>query len=88
MLDAAVETLRQHARVVLHFHPDRIGVKPITVAEALLEEGRYRSQFETGLSSGGLTVDPAICGSGRCLVAHTTVRRPRLAIGRSMVRWS
>jgi hypothetical protein len=56
-LDVAAETIRQHARVVVHFHPDRIGVKPIT-AEALLEEGEYRSQFETGLSSGSLTAFP------------------------------
>lgn len=55
MLDAALECWRLHARVVLHFHPDRYGVKPMTVAEALLQEGQYRSQFETGLSSGGLT---------------------------------
>jgi hypothetical protein len=52
LFHAAVESARQHARIVLHFHPDRIGAKPITVAEALLEDGRYRSQFETGLSSG------------------------------------
>jgi Protein of unknown function (DUF3626) len=58
LLDAAIESVRQHARVVLHFHPDRIGVKPITVADALLEEGQYRSQFETGLSSGSLTAFP------------------------------
>lgn len=56
--DAATESVRRHARVVLHFHPDRIGVKPVTVAEALLVEGQYRSQFETGLSSGGLTAFP------------------------------
>ena len=58
LFDAAMETVHRHARVVLHFHPDRIGVKPITVAEALLEDGQYRSQFETGLSSGGLTAYP------------------------------
>jgi len=51
----AMDTLRQHARVVLHFHPDRFGVKPIPVAEALLREGRYRNQFETGLSNGSRT---------------------------------
>ena len=44
--------------VVLHFHPARIGVKPITIAEALLEEGLYRNQFETGLSSGSLSAFP------------------------------
>ena len=58
ILDAAAESIREHARVILHFHPDRIGVKPITVAEALLEDGQYRSQFETGLSSGSLTAFP------------------------------
>jgi hypothetical protein len=44
-----------HGRVVVHFHPDRLGPKSTTVAEALLEEGVYRNQFETGLSSGGLS---------------------------------
>ena len=58
MLDTAMDCVRRHARVVLHFHPDRIGVKPMTVAEALLEDGQYCSQFETGLSSGGLTAYP------------------------------
>ena len=33
--------------MVLHFHPDRIGLKPITVAQALLVDRQYRSQFET-----------------------------------------
>src|SRR5262245_23870028 len=47
MFDAATDAIRRHARVVVHFHPDRIGVKPITVADALLEDGQYRSQFET-----------------------------------------
>ena len=51
----AMERLRLHARVVVHFHPDRLGPKSTTVAEALLDEGVYRSQFETGLSSGGLS---------------------------------
>jgi Protein of unknown function (DUF3626) len=58
IFDAAAESIRERARVIVHFHPDRIGVKPITVAEALLEDGRYRSQFETGLSSGSLTAFP------------------------------
>jgi hypothetical protein len=58
MLDAATEAVRQHARVVVHFHPDRIGITPVSVAEALLESGEYRSQFETGLSSGSLTAFP------------------------------
>jgi hypothetical protein len=52
---AAMELIRQHARIVLHFHPDRFGGKPTNVAESLLIEGVYRNQFETGLSSGSPT---------------------------------
>jgi Protein of unknown function (DUF3626) len=58
LFDEAMECVRTHARVVLHFHPDRLGTKPIPVAEALLAEGQYRSQFETGLSSGSVTAFP------------------------------
>jgi hypothetical protein len=56
--DTAIESMRRHARVIVHFHPDRIGMNSVTVAEALLVEGEYRSQFETGLSAGGLTAFP------------------------------
>lgn len=49
--DAAVQSLQRHGRIVLHFHPDRTGIKPVTVAEGLLEEGIYRNQFETGVTS-------------------------------------
>jgi hypothetical protein len=54
----ALECVREHARIVLHFHPDRFGSKSMTVAEALLEDGMYRNQFETGISSGGLSAFP------------------------------
>lgn len=54
----AMELVRQHARIVLHFHPDRFGGKPTNVAESLLIEGVYRNQFETGLSSGSPTAFP------------------------------
>jgi len=50
--DEAMECVRLHAHVVIHFHPDRLGFKSMTVAEALLDEGVYRNQFETGLSTG------------------------------------
>ena len=56
--DEVMDCVRVHARVVLHFHPDRLGRKPMTVAEALLSEGIYRSQFETGLSTGSLSAFP------------------------------
>jgi hypothetical protein len=54
----AMECIGLHARVVLHFHPDRFGTKSVTVAEALLNEGVYRNQFETGLSTGSLSAFP------------------------------
>jgi len=41
-------------RVGLNFHPDRIAADGRTVAEALLENGIYRNQFETRISNGGL----------------------------------
>jgi hypothetical protein len=40
---------------VIHFHPDRLGIKPTPVAKAHLAEGVYRHQFETGLSSGSVS---------------------------------
>jgi hypothetical protein len=58
MFDAAAENIRRHARVVVHFHPDRIDKTHITVAEALLNDGQYRTQYETGLSSGSFTAFP------------------------------
>ncbi|UNK72008.1 DUF3626 domain-containing protein [Microbacterium sp. H1-D42] len=40
--------------VALHFHPDW-PFQDRTVIEAMADAGRYRSQFETGTSNGGLT---------------------------------
>jgi hypothetical protein len=45
-------------QVILNFHPDRLIADGRTVAEALRDEGVYRSQFETGISNGGLTAYP------------------------------
>lgn len=61
-LHDAERAVRSHARVVVHFHPDRWGFRPITVAESLLADGEYRNQFETGLSSGSRT---AFAGGAR-----------------------
>ena len=54
----AMELARQHARIVVHFHPDRFGEKPANVVDCLLAEGVYRNQFETRLSSGSPTAFP------------------------------
>lgn len=51
------EPLDPGLRVTLSFHPDRARAgTPILVAMA--RDGRYRSQFETGTSNGGLTAHP------------------------------
>lgn len=56
--DEAMVALRNHARVQLHFHPDRLSSSGASVAEVLLLDGCYRNQFETGLSSGDLSAYP------------------------------
>jgi hypothetical protein len=49
--------LRAHWRVTVHFHPDRL-VEGRPLLAHLAADGRYRSQFETGTSNGGLTAHP------------------------------
>lgn len=44
-------------RVTLHFHPDRL-VRGVPILERMARDGVYRSQFETGMSNGGLTAYP------------------------------
>lgn len=58
VLAAALQSLRDHARVALHFHPDRFTNTGKTVVEGLLTDGLYRSQFETGISNGSPTAFP------------------------------
>ncbi|WP_425425520.1 DUF3626 domain-containing protein [Amycolatopsis marina] len=43
--------------VTLHFHPDRL-VAGTPILEAIARDRHYRSQFETGVSNGGLTAHP------------------------------
>lgn len=56
--DDAVSKLRSYARVALHFHPDRPVAGMKSVAEELLEQGIYKSQFETRISNGSVTAYP------------------------------
>ncbi|MEU8179720.1 DUF3626 domain-containing protein [Micromonospora sp. NPDC049044] len=51
---AAIRT----GRLTVNFHPDRLGADGRSVADALAEDGVYRSQFVTGISNGGLTAYP------------------------------
>jgi hypothetical protein len=52
---ALLDAVAGQAAVTLNFHPDRLLADGRCVAQALLEEGVYRSQFETRISNGGLT---------------------------------
>lgn len=54
----AITKLKSHARIALHFHPDRLDPTMKSVAEALLEQGIYKSQFETFLSNGSVSAFP------------------------------
>ncbi|UNK20749.1 DUF3626 domain-containing protein [Paenibacillus sp. N3/727] len=54
----AVAKIKSHARIALHFHPDRLDPAKKSVAEALLEQGVYKSQFETLLSNGSVSAYP------------------------------
>ncbi|MFO0663875.1 MAG: DUF3626 domain-containing protein [Polyangiaceae bacterium] len=49
------ESIARHARVTLNFHPDRIRTDGLTVAEGLLRDGAYLSQFDTGVTNGSPT---------------------------------
>lgn len=42
-----MSSIREHARVTINFHPDRVLPTGLTVVEGLLREGKYLSQFET-----------------------------------------
>jgi hypothetical protein len=56
--EEVVAAVARHGRLTLNFHPDRLLPDGRTVAEALDQEEVYRSQFETGISNGGLTAFP------------------------------
>jgi hypothetical protein len=46
------------APLALNFHPDRLAGDGRTVAQSMLEDGVYKSQFESRISNGGLTAFP------------------------------
>jgi len=56
--EAAVANMLSNARVAVHFHPDRPLADGKRVAQALLEQGIYKSQFETRISNGGVSAYP------------------------------
>jgi hypothetical protein len=62
LLETALASVVSHGRVVIHFHPDRIAQQGVSVADGLLVSGRFRNQFETGISAGSRT---AFAGGAR-----------------------
>ncbi|MFD2117563.1 DUF3626 domain-containing protein [Paenibacillus yanchengensis] len=56
--EESIEKLRLDARVALHFHPDRPLDRERNVAQALLQDGVYKSQFETKISNGSVSAYP------------------------------
>ena len=77
IFEEAVANLKSHARIALHFHPDRLDSNMRNIAEALLEQGRYKSQFETLLSNGSVSAYPAVnvtFGKREYLEGHISLR--------------
>jgi hypothetical protein len=56
--EALLDSVCRGGSLTLNFHPDRLLADGRSVAEALCDDGVYRSQFETGISNGGLTAYP------------------------------
>ncbi|WP_422657605.1 DUF3626 domain-containing protein [Paenibacillus sp. EC2-1] len=54
----AISKIYKYARVALHFHPDRPVEDMKCVAQSLLEQGIYKSQFETNISNGSVSAYP------------------------------
>jgi len=61
-LDAWSDRLLAAGRITLNFHPDRVTRPGSTVAAGLLADGRYRSQWVTGISNGSRS---ALAGGDR-----------------------
>ena len=58
LFENAVDKIKAHAKIGLHFHPDRSNSNMKIVAESLLEQGIYKSQFETFISNGSTSAYP------------------------------
>ncbi|WP_076540695.1 DUF3626 domain-containing protein [Shewanella sp. UCD-KL21] len=54
-LQQGMKKLHGHGQVALHFHPDRIDSRGLSVAAGLLKDGYYKTQFETHISNGQLS---------------------------------
>jgi GNAT superfamily N-acetyltransferase len=64
---ALLDAVRRGGSVTMNFHPDRLLADGRSVAQALDDEGVYRSQFEARISNGGSTAYP---GGDRVVCEH------------------
>jgi hypothetical protein len=87
--DVALHNLRISARVALHFHPERLDRSRRSVAQGLLDDGIYRNQYVTGLSSGihrHSQAESAMAGKNVSSVGRTTDATRHSKIDPSTVR--
>lgn len=61
-IDDVADSFVRAGRLTLNFHPDRVASSGRTVVDGLLADGRYRSQWATGISNGSRS---AIAGGDR-----------------------
>jgi hypothetical protein len=52
LLDASMVAMRDGARIGLHFHPERLSLDGVSVAEGLLRTGIYTNQFVDDFRNG------------------------------------
>ncbi|MGR8008310.1 DUF3626 domain-containing protein [Streptomyces hypolithicus] len=69
-----VGAVRRDARITLNFHPDRLLADGRTVAECLAADGRYRSQYETGLAGIRASSSPPTARTPWCPAASRHAR--------------
>ncbi len=49
---ALIEALEERGRIAIHFHPERLAADNRSVVEGLLDSGVFKTQWETGISTG------------------------------------
>ena len=46
IIDTIIKNIQQNAQIAVHFHPDTINSKGISVSQSLYDCGMYQNQFE------------------------------------------
>ena len=53
-----LDRIKSNTSIAIHFHPERLTKAGYSVAEGLVRTGRFRTQYETGISNGSPTAFP------------------------------